>query len=79
MKKRQIKILKRDALPESAPPPTTEELALQQIKSDADDQRDLVDNVKIWISERSENSKAEDIDSKKRLFAWEGDNLIKSK
>lgn len=79
MKKREIKILKRDALPTPPPPPTTEELALRQIKSDADDQQDLVDNVKNWISERSENSKAEDIDSKKRLFAWEGDNLIKSK
>ena len=79
MKKREVKIVKRDAKPKAPRVATADEVKLQQVKDEADGERNMVDTVKTWITERSKQSAADDIDSKKRLFAWEGDNLINQK
>ncbi|MGH7783928.1 MAG: hypothetical protein ACREO5_08850 [Candidatus Binatia bacterium] len=78
MTKRIIKIIKRDAEEQRPPAPTTEEILVQQQKDDADEKRDMTKAVKNWISERRENSKAEEIHSNSQLFDWDSDNSPES-
>ena len=71
MKKRDIKIIKREAEDASPPAPTIEEILIRQEKAEADGERDMTVAVKTWISERRENNQAEEIDAGNRLFAWD--------
>ena len=74
MTKRVIKIIKRDAKTlRHLPAPTAEEILMQQEKDEADEKRDMTKAVKNWISERRENSKAEEIYSNSQLFDWNGE------
>ena len=70
MKKRLIKVIKAEV--ENAPPPapTPNEILMQQQKDKAEGDRDMVSAVKTWITERRENSKAEEISAKDSRFAW---------
>lgn len=74
MTKRVIKIIKRDA--EEPPPtaPSAAEILMQQQKDEADEKRDMTKAVKNWISERRENSKAEEIYSNSQLFDWDAES-----
>ena len=76
MKKRVIKIVKRDAIDAPLPEPTADEILVQQQKEDAEDDRDMATTVTGWIKERRKNNVAEEKDAADSLFAWEGDNLI---
>lgn len=73
MKKRVIKIIKREAEDVSRPPltPTADEILMQQQKDNVDGERDMTKAVKNWIHERRENSKAEEVFSTNRLFEWD--------
>lgn len=74
MEKRIIKIIKREKEDIPKPPaPTAEEILMQQQKDEADGERDMTMAVKNWITERRENSKAEDFFSTSSLFAWDVD------
>ena len=70
MKKRDIKVIKRDAEDATPLPPTTEQVVLQEKKDKADDDRGLALTVKAWISDRRENSEAERIDAQDSRVAW---------
>ena len=80
MKKRVIKIIKREAEDVSRPPltPTADEILMQQQKDDVDGERDMTKAVKNWISERRENSKAEEVYSNRQLFEWDTENSTES-
>ena len=71
MTKRPIKIIKRET--GSVPPAalTADEILMQQQKDDAGDERDMKKVVKNWISERRENSRAEEVYSNSQLFEWD--------
>ena len=73
MKKRPIKVIKADA--ENAPPPapTSKEILMQQQKDKAEGDRDMVSAVKTWITERRENSRAEEISAKDSRIIWKED------
>ncbi len=72
MKKPLIKVIKRDAEDASVQPsaPTPNEILMQQQKDKAEGDRDMASAVKTWITERRENSKAEELQAKDSLFAW---------
>jgi hypothetical protein len=71
MKKRVIKIIRRDAKAVRSPPVlTAEEILIQRQKGEADVKRDMTKAVKNWIDERRENSKAEEIYSNSQLLDW---------
>ena len=72
MKKPIIKIIKRDAEVAPARPSaqTPNEILMQQQKDKIDGDRDMASAVKTWITERRENSKAEELNAKDSLFAW---------
>jgi hypothetical protein len=70
MMKRDIKVVKRGT--KSAPTlKTAEETLTLQQKSAADEERDMVDSVKGWISEHAENSKAKGKKSESDRQVWE--------
>lgn len=71
MSKRPIKIIKRESEGIAPPAPTADEILMQQLKDNADDERDITKAVKNWISERRENSKAEEVYSNRQLFEWD--------
>ena len=75
MKKRLIKVIKADA--ENAPPtePTPKEILMQEQKDKADGDREMVSAVNTWITERRENSRAEEVSAKDSRFAWKDDDL----
>ena len=79
MTKRPIKIIKREAGDNPPPELTTDEILMQQQKDDAVDERDMKKVVKNWISERRENSKAEEVYSNRQLFEWDTDALPKKR
>jgi hypothetical protein len=70
MKKRDIKVVKPGAQKEPLKL-TDEETLVNKKRSAADDERDMIDSVKGWITERVENSKAEGIRSETDRQAWE--------
>ena len=58
----------------------TKEIRIQQEKEDADDLREMTGNVKNWITERRENSIAEQKTAKIDRVAWNKKNkFIKGK
>jgi hypothetical protein len=71
MSKRPIKIIKRESEGIAPPAPTADEILMQRLKDNADDERDITKAVKNWISERRENSKAEEVYSNRQLFEWD--------
>ena len=73
MKKRSIKIIKRDTKRTPPAAPTADEILMQQQKEESDEKRDMTKAVKNWINERRENSKAEEIYSNSQLFDWDAD------
>jgi len=46
---------------------------MQQQKNEVEDERDMKKAVKNWISERRENSKAEEVYSNRQLFDWDSE------
>ena len=78
MTKRPIKIIKRETDEVSPPPPTTDQILMQQQKDEAEGERDMKKAVKNWISERRENSKAEEVYSNRALFDWDPDDSTKN-
>ncbi len=77
MNKRAIKIVKHDA---AAPPPaepSAEDVANLGKKEAADSERNMVDSVKGWITERAENSRAEGKRSVTDRVAWKTDDVSK--
>ena len=73
MPKRPIKIIKRESGEIAPSTPTDSEILMQQQKDDVEDERDMKKVVKNWISERRENSKAEEIYSNRQLFDWDSE------
>lgn len=67
MKKRNIKVIKRDAEPEPPAPLTDEEILAKQEKDDATIERDMTGVVNGWISERKENRDAEKLDDERQF------------
>jgi hypothetical protein len=79
MKKRTIKVVKRDQ--ENAQPEpilSAEEILVQQQKDAADEDRDMTKAVKNWISERRENSQVEESYSNSLLLGWDPDGPVES-
>jgi len=73
MSKRPIKIIKRESGEIVPSPPTDREILMQQQKNEVEDERDIKKAVKNWISERRENSKAEEVYSNRQLFDWDSE------
>jgi|KBSSwiStaDraftv2_1062776.scaffolds.fasta_scaffold76302_3 hypothetical protein len=73
MSKRPIKIIKRESGEIVPSPPTDREILMQQQKNEVEDERDMKKAVKNWISERRENSKAEEVYSNRQLFDWDSE------
>ena len=67
MKKRNIKVIKRDAEPEPPAPPTDEEILAKQEKDDATIERDMTGVVSGWISERKEKRDAEKLNDERQF------------
>lgn len=78
MTKRPIKIIKREAAEASPKSPTPDQILMQQQKDEVEDERDMKKAVKNWISERRENSRAEEIYSNRQLFDWDTDESTKN-
>ena len=74
MKNREIKVIKSGAEPALPPKPTTREIKIQLEKDEADDLREMTGNVKNWITERRENSIAEQKTAKIDRVAWNKKN-----
>ncbi len=80
MKKRLIKVIKSGAEPAAPAAPTTKEIRIRQEKEDIEDLREMTGNVKNWITERRENSLAEQKSDKKNRVDWNKKNkFIKGK
>jgi len=77
MKKRVIKIVKRDAVEAPPPEPTAEEVIAQQQKEEAEGDRDMASIISGWIAERRKNNDAEEKDAANSLYALAGDSLLK--
>lgn len=73
MSKRPIKIIKRESGRLVPSTPTDSEILMQQQKDEVEDERDMKKVVKNWISERRENSKAEEVYSNRQLFDWDSE------
>jgi hypothetical protein len=71
MSKRPIKVIKRESDGVAPPAPTADQILMQQQKDVAGEERDMKKAVKNWISERRENSKAEEVYSNRQLFDWD--------
>jgi len=67
MRKHPIKVIKRDVVPVPLPVPSADELLIEQQKVKDTEERGMADTVKNWISERRENSRAEDEDANRRF------------
>jgi len=67
VKKRNIKVIKRDAEPEPPASLTDEEILAKQEKDDATIERDMTGVVNGWISERKENRDAEKLDDERQF------------
>jgi hypothetical protein len=71
MKKRDIRVIKRDAEDINAPSaPTAEQVLIQEQKDKAEDNRGLAQIVKTWITDRRESSEAERLDAQDSRVAW---------
>ena len=71
MKKRDIRVIKRDAEDINAPSvPTAEQVLIQEQKDKAEDNRGLALTVKTWITDRRESSEAERLDAQDSRVAW---------
>ena len=80
MKDRIIKVIKSGTEPAAKPAPNTRERLVLQEKEDAEDLREMTGNVKNWITERRENSIAEQKTAKLDRNAWNKKNkFIKGK
>jgi hypothetical protein len=77
MKKRDIKVIKRDDDNTISPPRTTEQVLLKEQEDKAEDDRGLALAVKGWISDRRENSEAERLEAKDNRIAWDEDTTKK--
>ena len=78
MTKRTIKIIKRETAETSLNAPTPDQILMQQQKDEIEDERDMKKAVKNWISERRENSRAEEVYSNRQLFEWDTDEPQKN-
>ena len=72
MKKRDIRVIKRDAedITSPSPAPTAEQVLIKEQKDKAEDNRGLALTVKTWITDRRENSEAERLDAQDSRVAW---------
>ncbi len=77
MKKRAIKIVKHNAAAQPPAEPTAEDKINRGKQEAADGERDMVDSVKGWITERAENSRAEGMRSVSERVAWKSDKARK--
>lgn len=67
MKRHDIKIIKRDAVPIPPPVHGPAELRIQLQKDEIVEKRGMADTVKNWISERRENRGIEDAEANRRF------------
>jgi hypothetical protein len=74
MTKRTIKIIKRDDASSltQKPEPTAEATLIREEKDRVDGERDMVNAVSGWITDRSKNRKAEETEASQQLFSWDG-------
>ena len=80
MKDRVIKVIKSGTEPAAKPGPTTGEIRIQLEKEEAEEVRGMTGAVKNWITERRENSLAEQKTAKLDRHAWnKKTKLIKGK
>lgn len=74
MKKRVIKVVKRDAVTAPEPELSADDLLLLEQKEAAEDDREMASTITGWIKERRKNNDAEEKDAANSLFAWENED-----